>query len=295
MKLSEAIRLGAMLSQQGFNGYMQDGGSRCALAAASDAAGVPAYESAWGIAYVNYAKLTERFPLLTQTAKHPVSRVEHTVQDVIFILNDTDKWTRERIADWVAILEPQPEPVTEPQAVLAQIALTCLLSIFAAACAGSPTSPTSTPIASADSGFAAPNSDFPGTGNNQGLGDPNSCPTDKPSIISLDSNVEFLKVVANKVNGQTRGYQFRLTRAEKDKAPWSRSFDTVGIETGREFQLREPKTLMDPGQYTAEVRARRVGCATEFGTWSDPKAFSIPDGSHSSPAPSDRQPEGVGL
>jgi hypothetical protein len=151
-----------------------------------------------------------------------------------------------------------------------------LVTILTVACSGGPTSPSATTAAatSADHGFAAPNSAFPGTGTNDGLGSPNSCTDAKPAIIALDSNLEFIKIVASKVDGLTRGYQFRITRKDADKTPFSATFNTVGMDSaGREWQGNP--TAFEPGQYLAEVRARRVGCASEFGAWSDAKEFHI--------------------
>lgn len=87
MLLSEAIRLGAMLRPQSFAGVFLDSeGKSCAIGAACEAAGVP-LQGALGIS--NYSGAEEAFPLLKQ------------LELEIVIHNDADRWTRERIADWV--------------------------------------------------------------------------------------------------------------------------------------------------------------------------------------------------
>ena len=117
MTLSEAIRLGAMLSPQGFSGTSVDG--RCALASAADACGIP--DLAKG-SLINYKALKERFPVLVdEMMRCPVARQEYCllltreVMGIIYHLNDVHRWTREAIADWVETLEQhQQETVDVP-------------------------------------------------------------------------------------------------------------------------------------------------------------------------------------
>lgn len=97
MRLSEAIRLGAMTKPQAFGGRI-DGGT-CAREAACDAIGVDNWFAApkewldW--AYGN------RLPC-------PVCGVVLSMSGVIALcLNDHHHWTREAIADFVELHEPE--------------------------------------------------------------------------------------------------------------------------------------------------------------------------------------------
>lgn len=110
LKLSEAIRLGAMLKPQG-SGWLHDveRQTTCAIGAALDASGILCND--YDVAYTH-------FPLLTMPATecpaaadgrcayHPIiGVVRGNVADVIIGLNDSHKWTREQIADWVETIE----------------------------------------------------------------------------------------------------------------------------------------------------------------------------------------------
>ena len=115
MKLSEAIRLGAMM-QPKRNGvcailYMDNKGT-CALGAAAQAMGLHIPTFAEG-----YNPIWAMWPWLQTMSTHPVTgeRVEATTN--IWMLNDTDDWTRERIADWVATIEPKESHDLQPIAV----------------------------------------------------------------------------------------------------------------------------------------------------------------------------------
>lgn len=109
MKLSEAIRLGAMMKPQAFEDYL-DEGNTCAMGAALDAIGQLDSDHCD----------SEYFPLVdVAVTRCPICRLRTAagnVSSTIFHLNDDHKWTRERIADWVATIEAkevaaQPEPV----------------------------------------------------------------------------------------------------------------------------------------------------------------------------------------
>ena len=127
MKLSEAILLGSIGTGQCYADLTDGRGNSCALGAALSAIG----------------KLKEQYPALwaawpwvkTLRVKNPsgdknVYR-EATVEDMIWDLNDTAKWTRPQIAAWVASIEPhiderkcetnevsaQEETVAEPDTV----------------------------------------------------------------------------------------------------------------------------------------------------------------------------------
>jgi hypothetical protein len=116
LTLSESIRLGAMLSEQGFDGQMTPDGPRCALAAACDALGIAAYHD--GVEFmVPLTALEERYPALhdqmVASPRYP-PRVAHKRfrlgYVIAFHLNDDLRWSRERIADWVERLESERQP-----------------------------------------------------------------------------------------------------------------------------------------------------------------------------------------
>ena len=122
MKLSEAIRLGAMNSPQIKGGYM-DGEGRCALSAACDAAGIGSVEALHGGRRVlDYPKLEETFPLLAKYVCPPgTTSTTDEVQMIIWSLNDYNGWTREQIADWVETIENQQEQEQAPAAELVAV------------------------------------------------------------------------------------------------------------------------------------------------------------------------------
>ena len=101
MKLSEAIRLGSMMGPQCF-GYMRLGEATCALGAAYKALDDSVRE----------VSMTDIYPWLAKKIICPVDYCSG-ITEVIFIiaqhLNDDHRWTRERIADWVATVEPKEE------------------------------------------------------------------------------------------------------------------------------------------------------------------------------------------
>jgi hypothetical protein len=114
MQLHEAIRLGAMMKPQGFIGDVDRGdpserikGDRtCALEAALDAIGD------------TFGSYSRPWPWLNDRANSPACPVCGQVSIVAFItimhLNDTHKWTREAIADWVEQIERAQEPTSQP-------------------------------------------------------------------------------------------------------------------------------------------------------------------------------------
>ena len=106
MKLSEAIRLGSMLDPQGFGTYSTVRNGRtatCALGAASKAMFGDA--DTFALAHI---------PILDEYAQCPqcftIDRVFEISADH---LNDTHRWTRERIADWVETIEAKMEQPKE--------------------------------------------------------------------------------------------------------------------------------------------------------------------------------------
>lgn len=110
MKLSEAIRLGSMLRPQAFGGLFVANGS-CALGAAEEAAG-----GRWMLLWLDHPSMFAPCPDCQRQIKGlgmDMPTIAH--------LNDSHSWTRERIADWVATIEPQDAPVEQPVAALTAI------------------------------------------------------------------------------------------------------------------------------------------------------------------------------
>lgn len=107
MRLSDAIRLGAMLKPQAVGTTKGDGGQSCALQAACESVGVA---SIWDI-QACYAA----FPVLMDWAQCPECRDTFMLDATVIHLNDEHHWTRERIADWVQTLEA-PAPALSSEA-----------------------------------------------------------------------------------------------------------------------------------------------------------------------------------
>lgn len=106
MKLSEAMRLGGMATDQGHgpDSIISDT-APCALGAARCAIGlqVKRPEDA-------YRELEERFPILRARVSPPwnVDYVE-SLTGIVWMLNDYYHWSRERIADFVEQIERAQE------------------------------------------------------------------------------------------------------------------------------------------------------------------------------------------
>jgi hypothetical protein len=112
MRLSEAIRLGAMATAQtwvvAFEYVNGEVTKTCALGAALYACGKRdgmelgnLFGGDWLIEYINCPECLHRKSTVVSTIAH---------------LNDFHKWTRERIADWVEAIEQrvvEPEPEAE--------------------------------------------------------------------------------------------------------------------------------------------------------------------------------------
>lgn len=109
MRLSEAIRLGAMTGPQCFGAWRRDDAT-CAIGAAGVAISFQGID------------ISEAFPIMRRVASCPLGDVlgSHCrwVCHVIQHLNDDHKWTREQIADLVEGLERQQ---AETQAVPASV------------------------------------------------------------------------------------------------------------------------------------------------------------------------------
>ncbi len=102
MRLSEAIRLGATMKPQGFGqAFTPDGGS-CALGAALDAIGVPQ-----GYPFNIWPEMIKEI-LFWQDCPECGRAGAEIRLSMPAHLNDTHRWTRERIADFVELHEPLP-------------------------------------------------------------------------------------------------------------------------------------------------------------------------------------------
>ena len=107
MPLSEAIRLGALLKPQALDseGWPM---KSCALQAALEAVGKRVIHDTYGI--TNYALLETLWPLLVRPAVNPVDGEGNpSLLVVIYRLNDSHHWTRERIAAFVEHIEQQAQ------------------------------------------------------------------------------------------------------------------------------------------------------------------------------------------
>ena len=132
MKISEAIRLGAMLRRQAFHTvYDPDDQTSCALGAAAEAIG--ALDTTQRNAYTADAQSKAQVWLHWKHVEVPcplcgldydVSRnfrsTFHCIQAVIVHLNNDHRWTRERIADFVATVEATQE-LADPVVQLASL------------------------------------------------------------------------------------------------------------------------------------------------------------------------------
>lgn len=121
LKLSQAIRLGAMLKPQGVGMWKTSDGKTCALGAAADALSILNTPNSW-------TKLREIYPILGNPLPTAGSgpkidcpacgNIQLCVGSAIAHLNDDRRhlWTREQIADWVESLEKQSE-IASPESV----------------------------------------------------------------------------------------------------------------------------------------------------------------------------------
>lgn len=109
MKLSEAIRLGAMLAPQTIGGRT-DAEGRCALAGACDVLGIASvFNEGCQHQEMDYHALHARFPVLLTKVPSPTDSIygPRELRLIIWFLNDSLGWTREAIADWIETIEAQ--------------------------------------------------------------------------------------------------------------------------------------------------------------------------------------------
>lgn len=113
MRLSEAMRLGAMMKPQCTGRLFTTDGRSCALGAAAEAMGIaPTYTNHVGdrIPVIEEGRWpVEWQALLSKTVTHPsvCPSAGMSADYIIQCLNDGRHWTREQIADWVETLEAQ--------------------------------------------------------------------------------------------------------------------------------------------------------------------------------------------
>ncbi len=115
MKLSEAIRLGAMLKPQAF-GDMSISGS-CALQSAAEALGLRHRMSIYCELPDIYPHLESLIVDLPDGLTGFMNGPRVPLIEAIYTLNDIAKWTRERIADWVETIEREQEAAAAPEPV----------------------------------------------------------------------------------------------------------------------------------------------------------------------------------
>ncbi len=102
-KLSDAIRLGATFRPQCFDTFFKDGGS-CAWGAAFESIGIEKFDSEKMIQAIK-----DRWPSVKGMCFCPECGEGHdsattscSIYATIAVLNNDHKWSRERIADWLA-------------------------------------------------------------------------------------------------------------------------------------------------------------------------------------------------
>ena len=107
MKLSEAIRLGAMMGKPTIQTWMGEDGSSCAFGSVMLAHGFRDGQLMEAVAY-----LKMKYAILRITVRCPVAQCEvlHDLELMItHVFHRHDDWSRERIADWIETLEAKEE------------------------------------------------------------------------------------------------------------------------------------------------------------------------------------------
>jgi hypothetical protein len=111
MRLSTAIRLGSMLGRQIYGALVTSDGGSCAVGAACMAVGI--IPAKYIMSLDQHTKMKNMFPTLYLRGEinspcdcvFPFEGFGISIYGIITHLNDAHKWTRERIADWVAGIE----------------------------------------------------------------------------------------------------------------------------------------------------------------------------------------------
>lgn len=128
MKLSEAILLGSVGSEQGF-GRVVDGDRACAIGAALLAIGVTQLGLEWNCEDPRQhgsPRLVDNWPWTNSLSRCPHCSTHNTVSYIIsWHLNDSHRWTRPQIAAWVAeqeaIYDPPKQEVKEESCDLVKL------------------------------------------------------------------------------------------------------------------------------------------------------------------------------
>jgi hypothetical protein len=126
MRLSEAIRLGAMMSPQARGHFFQRAVSdkesviaTCALGAAALAVGGSIFHFA-GPAHSRWPILGVLVPE-NELPAGIVARRSLRLADVIMMLNDKEGWTRTEIADWVDQFEARDQSEDSEEGAIAML------------------------------------------------------------------------------------------------------------------------------------------------------------------------------
>lgn len=112
MKLSEAILLGSIGTEQAFGKLMNEGRT-CAMGAAGVALGFLQYDtlSHHPSEVILDSAIYLAYPFLNDKVECPVCRSKVGLMTIYHViswhLNDQHKWPRPKIAAWVATIEPQ--------------------------------------------------------------------------------------------------------------------------------------------------------------------------------------------
>lgn len=118
MRLSEAILLGSIGTEQGF-GKTIDEGKACAAGAAFVAIGILNRDDKYDSRLIaqSFMQLSEYWPWVLRDTICPICKVYNNINYIIaWHLNDSHRWTRPRIAEWVATQEAiyDIQPVEQP-------------------------------------------------------------------------------------------------------------------------------------------------------------------------------------
>lgn len=107
MLLSEAIREGAKLHPQHHrHGYILEVHAACGWEVLSTCALGGAWEAIdRNVDDCDVTALRENFPILRKMVSIPNRKMRGSLHEAIVNLNDAQRWSRKRIADWVATIE----------------------------------------------------------------------------------------------------------------------------------------------------------------------------------------------